>query len=102
MLVFVSTLNNSLLTFLTPTNRKGYEEDFFRCRKKKFSYMIVLTACGQTHMTGRSVQDGLPSTSTSARGSEVDMPLNGSNSSFSKSEPGKMFEKYTHHHLMMY
>ncbi|CAH3166120.1 unnamed protein product [Pocillopora meandrina] len=49
--------------------------------------MIVLTACGPTHMTGRSVQDGLPSTSTSARGSEDDMPLNGSNSSLSESEP---------------
>ncbi|XP_066021680.1 uncharacterized protein [Pocillopora verrucosa] len=45
------------------------------------------TACGPTHVTGRSVQDGLPSTSTSARGSEDDMPLNGSNFSFSKSEP---------------
>ena len=68
-------------------------EEFFGCRKKKFSYMIVLTACGPTHMTGRSVQDGLPSTSTSARGSGDDMPLNGSNSSLNKSEPGKMFEK---------
>ena len=75
-------------------------EEFFGCRKKKISYMIVLTARGPTHMTGRSVQDGLPS--TSARGSEGDMPLNGSNSLLSKSVPGKMFEKYTHHYLMMY
>ena len=59
-------------------------EEFFGCRKKKFSYMIVLTASGPTHMNGRSVQDGLPSTSTSARGSVPDMPLNGSNSSLSK------------------
>ena len=71
-------------------------------KKNTFSYVTVLTACGPTHKTGRSVQDGLPSTSTSARGSEDDMPLNGSNSLLSKSEPGKMFEKYTHHYLMMY
>ena len=77
--------------------------NFFRCREKNtFSYVTVLTACGPTHKTGRSVQDGLPSTSTSARGSEDDMPPNGNNSLLSKSEPGKMFEKYTHHYLMMY
>ncbi|XP_066021678.1 uncharacterized protein [Pocillopora verrucosa] len=44
-------------------------------------------ARGPTHNTGRPVQDGLPSTSTSETGSEDDMPQNGSNSSFSKSEP---------------
>ena len=55
--------------------------------------MIVLTGRGPTHNTGRPVQDGLPSTSTSETGSEDDMPLNGSNSSFSKSEPGKNVKK---------
>ena len=64
--------------------------------------MIVLTARGPTHNTGRPVQDGLPSTSTSETGSEDDMPLNGSNSSFSKSEPGKNVKKYTHPYLMIY
>ena len=51
--------------------------------------MIVLTACGPTQETGRFVQDGFLSTSTSARGSEDDMPLNDSNSSLNKNEPGK-------------
>ena len=51
--------------------------------------MIVLTACGPTQETGRSVQDGLTSASTGARGSEDDMPLNDSNSSLNKNEPGK-------------
>ena len=51
--------------------------------------MIVLTACGPTQETGRSVQDGLTSASTGARGSEDDMPLNDSNSSLNKNELGK-------------
>ena len=51
--------------------------------------MIVLIACGPTHKTGRSVQDGLPSTSTGTRGSEDDMPRNDSNSLLNESEPGK-------------
>ena len=55
--------------------------------------MTVLTACGPTHKTGRSAQDGFPSTSTGARGSEDDRPLNGSNSSLSKSQPGKNVRK---------
>ena len=54
--------------------------------------MIVLTGCGQIHNTGKPVQDGLPSTSISSkRGLEDYMPLNGSNSPFSKSEPGEKF-----------
>ena len=35
------------------------------------------------------IQDGFLSTSTSARGSEDDMPLNDSNSSLNKNESGK-------------
>ena len=55
--------------------------------------MIVLTARGPTHNTGGPAQDGLPSTSTSETGSEDDRPLNGSNSSLSKSAPGKNVQK---------
>lgn len=60
--------------------------------EKIYFYMIVLTGCGQIHNTGKPVQDGLPSTSISSkRGLEDYMPLNGSNSPFSKSEPGEKF-----------